>query len=172
MNEQFSRSINLSIKKLAGTFNQQAIVFTTGLIQTVDLNSRSCDVLIDHDVIINCKLMAAIGDGVLFVPSVDSTVLVTYSTYNDAYVLMASDLDVISLKGNELGGLVKVIDLTTKLNNLENDLNNIKQAFNSWTPVPNDGGAALKAASSTWAGSNITVTQRSDIENQNVTHGN
>lgn len=65
-------------------------------------------------------------------------------------------------------GLVKVPDLVQKLNAIEQDLNAIKTVFTGWTPIPNDGGAALKAAASSWAGSSITQTVDSDIKHDKV----
>ena len=67
-----------------------------------------------------------------------------------------------------LGGMVKVVELTQRLNTIEQDLNSLKSAVAAWVPVAQDGGAALKTAVSTWATSTLTPTQRSDIENQNV----
>lgn len=172
MNEQHDRSITTAIKRMAGTWNQQNIKVGTGNVVSVNAEERTCMVLTDNDVEINCKLMAQIGDGMLLIPSVDSTVLILYATYTDAYVMMCSDVDSISFKGSELGGLVKVVDLTSRLNKIEQDINNLKQAFSNWVVVPSDGGAALKTVAASWYGSQLTKTQRSDIENENVTHGN
>jgi len=65
-------------------------------------------------------------------------------------------------------GLIKVNPLVTKINALENDLNNLKIAFSTWIPVPTDGGAALKAASSGWASQTIINTVKSDLENTKI----
>ena len=67
-------------------------------------------------------------------------------------------------------GLVKVGALVTKLNNLENKLNNLITVFNSWTPVSNDGGAALKTALISWVAAALTDTVQSDLENTTVKH--
>lgn len=69
-----------------------------------------------------------------------------------------------------LGGLTKTLILLQKLNNLENDLNTIKQAFMAWVVVPNDGGAALKAIAATWAGSPLTPTEQAEIEDTKIKH--
>ena len=68
-------------------------------------------------------------------------------------------------------GLVKVGALTDKLNAPENQVNQLKQIFAGWTPIPNDGGAALKGAVSTWASQQMQPTQKEQIENDKVTHG-
>jgi hypothetical protein len=67
------------------------------------------------------------------------------------------------------GGLPMVNPLTEHLNTLENDRNNLKDAIAAWTPVPNDGGAALKIALATWLGVEITPTQVEDLANPKVT---
>jgi len=68
------------------------------------------------------------------------------------------------------GGLAKVAELTQKLNNLEDDVNNLKDVFTGWTPVPSDGGAALKTAAATWAGDKLTKTEQAEIEDTTITH--
>lgn len=77
----------------------------------------------------------------------------------------------VKLNGDTHNGLVKVAELVQKLNALENDLNTIKGVFSGWTPVAQDGGAALKAASAAWAGQTLTTTAQVDLENQKVKHG-
>ena len=76
----------------------------------------------------------------------------------------------IIFNGGHLGGLVKIEDLTKRLNIIENDINALKSAVSSWTPAPQDGGAALKSAISSWAASQLTPSVRSDYENQSVKH--
>lgn len=76
----------------------------------------------------------------------------------------------VVLNGGNFGGMVKVEPLTSRINDIENDINELKNIFASWVTVPQDGGAALKAASATWAGSLLTPTQRGDYENEKVKH--
>ena len=171
MNQQHDRSISASIRRLAGTFGAQVIRLTTGEVVSVDKTKRSCIASIDNGVQIECNLMAIVGDGILPIPSVGSTVLILYATYENAFVILCSDIDEISFKGEELGGMVKVIELVSKLNTLESDLNELKTVFSSWVPVASDGGAALKTAAATWYGQQITQTQRTDLENESVKHG-
>lgn len=77
----------------------------------------------------------------------------------------------ITLNDGAMGGLVKVIQLTQKLNALESAVNQLKQIFSAWVPVPQDGGAALKTAASSWAGQQLQTTQRADIENDKIVQG-
>lgn len=51
---------------------------------------------------------------------------------------------------------VKFNELKTIVEELQNDLTTLKSAFSGWVTVPNDGGAALKAATATWYGTAIS----------------
>lgn len=76
--------------------------------------------------------------------------------------------DGVVLNGGKLGGSVKVEELTTRLNTIEKDINALKNVFSAWVVAPQDGGAALKGAASTWAGQSLTLTKREDYENEKV----
>ena len=77
----------------------------------------------------------------------------------------------VTLNGGDFGGLVKVEDLTKRLNLIENDINELKNIFaTGWVPVAQDGGAALKTAVSDWCGSILTPSKRNDYENTKVKH--
>jgi phage baseplate assembly protein gpV len=89
-------------------------------------------------------------------------------TVGSSTVVIKNNL--IEFNGGSNNGLVKVAALVTKLNNLENDLNNLKTVFTSWTPVPNDGGAALKAGVTTYAAASLTPTVQANLEDVKVKH--
>ena len=76
--------------------------------------------------------------------------------------------DGIVFNGGDLGGLVKVEELTKQINAIEKDINTLKNVFTGWATVPQDGGAALKTAATTWAGQTLTLTKRGDYENEKV----
>ena len=94
------------------------------------------------------------------------TVNKTVNINNKQMVLNAGG-NVVFNEGNN-GGMVIVQKNVDRLNKIEKDINNLKQAFTTWTPVPNDGGSALKAAAATWYGQQLVQTQKSDIENTKV----
>jgi len=142
---------------------------------SVDETNRTCEVEpIDGSAgIPETRLQANINlnSGFILFPAIDSHVVVCFLNKNAAFVALFSEVDKVHLRGDQLGGLIKVEDLVTRLNNVENDLNDLKTVFNSWTPVSQDGGAALKTAAGTWFGSQIETTEKSHIENTNVNHG-
>ena len=80
--------------------------------------------------------------------------------------------DGIELNGSNYGGVVKVGDLVDKINTIERDINKLKLAFSTWVTVPNDGGAALKAAAATWYAAQLAITTSSELENTTLSHGN
>ena len=106
-------------------------------------------------------------------PKVGSLVLVadiSEGKMRDLIVLLQEETDEIVINGGELGGLVKIEELTEKINTIEKDLNNVKNAFKQWVVAPNDGGAALKTATATWASQTIQETKKSDIEDDKIRH--
>jgi hypothetical protein len=109
--------------------------------------------------------------GIILVPSENSIVIVNFINSTTAYLAMVSEVDNIYLDGNNYGGLVKVIDLTTKLNNLELLVNKLVTALNTWTPVSGDGGAALKTLIIAASPVTLTPTVRANIESTFVKHG-
>lgn len=72
--------------------------------------------------------------------------------------------------GGDLGGLIKIKELTDKLNAIEKDINKLKTVFSSWVPAPQDGGAALKSSVSSWANKQLTLSKRGDYEDETVKH--
>ena len=120
---------------------------------------------------VDVRLQASPDNGLLMIPSEGSMVIIGLMNENTGYVAMYSKLDSIQFMDGSFGGLIKITDLVEKLNVLEDDLNNLKSAINGWTPVANDGGAALKSALATYLGNTITPTMETDIENDKVTHG-
>ena len=83
---------------------------------------------------------------------------------------MYSEIDKIEINGGKNGGLINIEDLVSHINTIEDDINNLKTAMSGWTPTPQDGGAALKGAVTSWAGQSITKTKKSDIEDDKIKH--
>ena len=175
------------IRSIADTNSKTRLV--VGSVKAIDHEARTCDVNpIDESApILGVNLQANQGStvGVVVWPKLGSFVVVAlYDDYEAGVVVLTDVIDRYDIKVGDmslslsaqgivmnegaLGGLVKVVELTQRLNTIEQDLNSLKTAFSAWVPVAQDGGAALKTAVSTWATSTLTPTQRSDIENQNV----
>lgn len=78
--------------------------------------------------------------------------------------------DQITINGGDNKGLVKVQELTRKINALEADLNEIKSIFTIWTVLAGDGGLALKTAATSWASQAFVPTKENEIMNDKVKH--
>jgi len=120
---------------------------------------------------------ASMGEGVdakkgcVITPVKGSSVIISrIGDSDELFVEMFSEVKSIIFDGGENEGLVKVKVLTDKINALENDINNLKTAFNTWVVTPNDGGSKLKVAAATWAGSQLQVTNKADIQNEKIKH--
>lgn len=131
-----------------------------------------CEPIGDYADLQQVKIIAdSTKDGFLIMPKINSIVVVSLINDNAGYISMFSEVDEIHLAGVNYGGLAKTADVKTKLNNIENKLNTLITAINTWAPVPNDGGAALKVALTTWLASNLTLTTQADISSAEVFHG-
>lgn len=74
------------------------------------------------------------------------------------------------INGDEFGGIVNAKELKTQVDKNTLILEEIQTAFNSWTPVPNDGGASLKALVSSFV--SLQRANLVNIENTTIKHGN
>ena len=138
-------------------------------VDTVDKDNRAMDVtgVADQLEYYNVQL----GMGALCIypkPGTTCLVGIIEGQETDAFLISAEEVDEIVLNGGTLGGLVKVGELTDRLNLIEKDINSLKQKLSGWTPVPNDGGSALKAALSSYFTESLQETQVKDIENERV----
>ena len=170
-----SRDIAEAIRSLSGmddlTYESSVCTIIKGSIDTTNMTC-DCDPLDGSAYLYDVRLNANYTKGFTLIPKDESIVIVTQLSDATAYVSMVSDVDQIYLAGDDNGGLVKVSDLVSKMNTIENDINTLKTIFSTWIPVPSDGGAALKLAAATWYASQLTPTQVNDLENKTVQHGN
>ncbi len=166
--------IRNSIRAIAGLENLP--MSQLGTIVSVDETEMTCVVtpISEGPDYLDVRLMAdaeTTSTGIYFKPVVGSVVMITPQDECTYFVSMYSEVEEVWLRGTANGGVVKVADLVTKLNNLESDLNTIKAVFTAWVPVPNDGGAVLKSAAATWAGQIFIPTTASNIQSTTVKHG-
>lgn len=105
------------------------------------------------------------NESFILIPEIGSKILIAYTNKENGYTVWVQKASEILFNGGLNDGLVKVNELVTKLNIIESDLNDLKQAFSTWVVVPSDGGAALKTITSTWYGNSIEETTKEDIEN-------
>ena len=162
------------------------------IVETVDKPKAICTVkLADNEELIyeNVRLQAIDDEqdnGFIKYPKVGSSVIIAkIDNTNFYYVSMFSEIEEIVLKinGKEIlritensvvfnegikGSLVEIAKLKAQLNKAEQEITQLKNIFTGWTPVPNDGGAALKAVINSWAAQALAQTTISDLENPNI----
>lgn len=74
-------------------------------------------------------------------------------------------------EGSNNSFMMKIDQVVSKLNRVENALNALKQVLTVWIPVPMDGGAVLKAAVTSWATQLIQpVTSSNDLKDDKIKH--
>ena len=168
------------------------VYLVSASVDSVDLTTRTCNVTTisgrESTAIESVRLMASLDDGVLIVPTIGSTIFVTYSDFNVPFVALFSEVDQvlfisgssqlsivdgkIMLNDGSYGGLVEVTALVTKLNNLENLVNDLITKYNAHTHILTlSSGSGTAAPTATAEGQTLTPTQRGDIENTLITHG-
>lgn len=142
-----------------------------GFVKSVE--GKTCTVQIDGLDVPDVRLRASTTDEeseIILVPAVGSAVIVgaLSDDFGQLVILSVDKVDTITMHGGKQGGLVLAPSLVEKLNALEDDINNLKQAIKSAPTVPNDGGSSFKAGLQGWAGTALTKTKQSDIENSKV----
>ena len=173
------RAIIESINKMVGNHKLDQVTYVNATVKSVDESKRTCQCIAidghtEYD--LTCKLMATIDDGILIIPILNSTVKVIFSQNVEPFVCQYSEIENITIdaktkiKFNDgsFGGLVKVKELTDKINTLEKDLNTLKKVFGTWTPLAE---TVLKTSLTTWSGQQITVTKENEIQNKKIQHG-
>lgn len=170
--------MNNAIIKAIQSINSQRgddpVYLYDGEIVSVDKNKRTCVVRVTSGNTANeltARLMASVDDGFLCIPTVDSTVVIICSKQVSPLVILFSEIDEVVIRGGDKKGLAVLDSLVDRFNNIEQDINNLKTVFSSWSPIPNDGGAALKTAAATWISQTLTETQDTDIRNTKITQG-
>lgn len=161
---------------LAKVAKDQVPLFTkAGKIASVDTDNLTCEVTFDHyPTLYDVRLRSTIDGnekGLIVIPKQGSDVIVgtIENTPHSAFIIQYSEVDEIRLGDNQLGGIVKAKELKIQIDKNTDALNQLIQTLKDWTPVSQDGGAALKAAIST-AFPTINLADLSNIENTNVLH--
>ena len=106
-----------------------------------------------------------------FLLKVGSIVYITMLDDGIGFVSQYSELTEVVLVSDSYGGVPIADEVTNEINSLKDQLNELKTAFSSWVTVPNDGGAALKAITASWAVQQLPPTVSKDIQNEKVKHG-
>lgn len=160
-----------NIRKLAGTGTFDTFVCTVKSIENATCTVvRVLDDLEIPGVRLNCH--STENSGIVITPKVDSYVLVTSIDGHSHFVSQCSEVEKITINCNtkitindgKNDGIIKIKELTQKLNNLVN-------TFNSHThEVSTEGTAAAQTGTAAAVTAKASKFNQSDYEDTKVTH--
>src|ERR1035437_8032275 len=179
--------INRSIKMMSGHTNnnhylKQGIVKVVNGNNTIDIISfddieyydgntmATADIDAYDATYFNIRLTSKQSSGFVIKPTVGSMVVISLFNQTDGFVMSYSDIDSMQFINNTNAGLVKVIQLTAKLNTLENNMNALIAAYNAHIHVDSVTAVPTLTTSVPDLGGPIPLTLQSDIENTKVAH--
>lgn len=179
------------IEKL-GKIGQAPIQVFPATVTAVDEATATVDVVDAYETeFYNVRLKASIDSDtnrVIMVPHQDSTILVGLigNSENALYMVRASKVqkiladmarttieitaEGIVIDGGENGPVLVSQSLIDDLNEVKQDLNDLKTVFSGWTTSGGDGGAALKTAAATWYTQQLSDTALEDVTNEKFKH--
>lgn len=167
--------MNSSIKEILRNINGDSRVYSkTCKVLSVSGNTCDCEPIDGSADILDVKLSPT-GTGVRLTPSEKSIVEVSFLSNTEAYISSFSlvskieiDCDNIIFNGGNNDGLIIIQDLVTKLNNLENKVNDIITALSVLT-LPVSGAVAGPPAPPPVVGF-LTPTVKANIEDTKIKH--
>lgn len=163
-----------AIQKLSNTYNKEVVSIIKCTVISIDSENIICLPINGHiSSEIYCPLQNE-GNNINYTPKIDSVIYIGITNLGLILLLHSDDNDIINISANEsiefnggeFGGLVKVEELTTKLNNLENLVNSLVTKYNTHVHATN--GVPTVTLETTV----LTPTIKSTIENASITHGN
>jgi len=173
------------IKQLfADFFNQHEIYSRYGVVTQVN-SDNTCSVSFEGFASMENIPFAGISgnDGIVIKPKLNTKVLVTFTSFQTAFISYVVEPDTIQFKNEsvkillsdkvifnagENDGTVLINPLLEKINRLEGQINDLKTLFSSWVVAPGDGGLALKTILATWYAAQISETTKDEIENKTI----
>ena len=151
-----------------------------GTVEAVDEQAQTCDVKIDEGYIIYDVRLTSVEEAeIVMIPKVgawcvvaiiDNEESLTYAMGFSAIDKILANVEEVVINDGDNGGLVNVSALIDEIDTIKRDLNKLKTAFKSWVVTPQDGGAKLYTAASSWASSSLTMTDRDALEDTKVKH--
>lgn len=157
------------IREIAGEQEERNIL---AKVVSVDTSEKTCEVktIADEMNIFDVRLLANSGNGLLVVPAVDSVVGVCMINEIEGYVSLFSQIESIQCGDGSFDGLVKVAELTSKLNVIENKVNAMISVFNTHIHTATSA-TGPTTPPTTNQSPTISTTSQADIENDKITHG-
>lgn len=169
-----NRDLAEAIRKLSGMddLTESSFACTVSNINTTDY---TCDCSpINGDADFKAVKYNANGlKGFVLEPKEDSIVIITVTSETTAFVSMVSEVEQIYLNGDNEGGLIKITDITTELNNRYTVLKNIFSAIATAADagITSAGGVAGVVTAYNAISATLTDLNKTAYENNKVKHG-
>ena len=84
---------------------------------------------------------------------------------------MFSEIETVSIRGDQYGGLIKIEELKKQLEIVTSRLNTLYDAIKNATTAAQDGGATLQSTMKVILSTQIETENFDSIENESVKHG-
>ncbi len=166
--------IQEAVRILSGENNAQRVYANDCEVLSVDAAKRTAQVrAVDGKArnMFTARLMSTVDDGLYFEPEIGSTVCVIFGDFTLPYIAQYSGIESIILRGGLFGGLVKVEELTVKLNNLEKLMNNLITKYNTHVHSGVTVGGGVSGPTGTPETGTLLPTEQAEIENDKIKHG-
>lgn len=166
-----------------GEFDKLQIYSEVATVTSVNETDRTCEAeLVSGGKVYEIRLQSVIGNsnGFVQIPAVNSKILITFLNKSTGFVSLCSevskiliDTDLVQFNQGTLDGMVKINDLVSRINDLENLFTTLQTNIGSWIVAPNDGGLAFKTVLTTpptgFATKTVPSTIKADFENTKIT---
>lgn len=145
-----------------------------GTVKSVDDSTRTCVVnVLESETDIEGVRLHITGEsanGAYYKPKVNSLIGIMPIFEFEYCAVLFSELESVSFLDGSYGGLIKINDLVTKVNNLENQVNDLLTALQGIT-IPLAPSGTYPFAPLFASFDPLTPTEASEIENTKITHG-
>lgn len=119
--------------------------------------------------LIEVRLQADPGSGILVMPAINSIVIVQPINELTGYIALFSQVESIQWLDGSFGGLIKISDLVTKINNLEGLVNDLLSTLQGVSiPLAPSGTYPFAPL---FTQTPLTPTNQADLENNKILHG-
>ena len=169
----------MTIKEIIYSFintrlSQEEFYVVRGEVSNVSETDWTCDVVpLDGNAPIKgVRLKPTKGGsyGFILIPTDGTQATVVFESKTKAFLLNADEVDKVLIRNGENGGLINISELVTKLNKLENKVNNLVTYSATHTHTGVTAGGGVTGVASTPVTGSLTLTQVSDLEDDKVLH--
>ena len=175
-------ALSSALQRMVKTIMRGSVI-VDGVITGVDESAFTCDVKVGNEensstyFDVPLRILVSDQSSMVEIPEMNTHCLLTFRDGNTGSPQILSIhkalkilviCDQVIFNDGALGGLLKLNESVNRWNKIEQDLNILKAAFNSWVVSPGDGGGALKSAAGAWASQLLTPTTAADVENPKI----